>query len=249
MPPSHPITILLLCNRALTSLKTGVPKAAVADSDTALSIIGVSRGDGETIDLGPGDGNGSKDMKEFYGKALMRKAEALEQMEQWKNAGDVWKLCVEHSVGGATAIQGRTRCEKALAPKPAPSSTPRPTPRPQAPRPSALSELGAGAGGDSAAVKRLREANANAEKADDEKFALSDKVHERVGNWKNGKEDNLRALIGSLDSVMWEGSGWKKVGMHELVVNSKVKINYMKAIGKTHPDKVRLAFALFLFLS
>ncbi|KAK2623891.1 hypothetical protein QTJ16_006525 [Diplocarpon rosae] len=235
IPSSHPITIILLCNRALTSLKTGVPKSAVTDSDAALELIGLSRGDGETINLGPGDGNGSKDMREFYGKALMRKAEALEQMERWKDAGDVWKLCVEHSVGGATAIQGRSRCEKALAPKPAQRiSDPKPTPR-SVPRASAISDLGSR---DSEAVKRLRLANANAEKADDEKFALSDKVHERIGNWKNGKEDNLRALIGSLDNVMWEGSGWKKVGMHELVVNSKVKINYMKAIGKTHPDKL-----------
>merc|ERR1711900_130573 len=142
---------------------------------------------------------GAKDMKEFYGKALMRKAEALEQMERWKDAGDVWKMCVEHGVGASTAIQGRTRCEKALAPKPPPSrtATPKAAPRP-APRPSALSDLGP-SGGDSAAVKRLREANANAEKADDEKFALSDQVEARIGAWKNGKEDNLRALIGSLE--------------------------------------------------
>ncbi|KAL2067562.1 hypothetical protein VTL71DRAFT_1987 [Oculimacula yallundae] len=238
LPQSHPITIILLCNRALTSLKTGIPKSAVDDSDTALALIGLSRGDGETIDLGPGDGNGPKEMKEFYGKALMRKAEALEQMERWKDAGDVWKMCVEHGVGAATAIQGRTRCEKALAPKPPPSrtATPKAASRP-APRPSGLSDLGPN-GGDSAAVKRLREANANAEKADDEKFALSDQVEARIGAWKNGKEENLRALIGSLENVMWEGSGWKKVGLHELVLNNKVKIHYMKAIGKTHPDKL-----------
>lgn len=236
LPSSHPITVILLSNRALTSLKTGDPKSAVADSDNALQLIGASRGDGETIDLGHGEGNGSKDMKEFYGKALMRKAEALEQMERWKDAGDVWKMCVEHGVGGAQAVQGRGRCEKALAPKPARVATPQARPKP---RPSALSDLDPGAGGDSAAVKRLREANAKADKADDEKFALSDQVESRIGLWRDGKRDNLRALIGSLDNVMWEGSGWKKVGLHELVQNNKVKIHYMKAIGKTHPDKVR----------
>lgn len=175
-------------------------------------------------------------MKEFYGKALMRKAEALEQMERWKDAGDVWKLCVEHGVGASTAIQGRQRCEKALAPKPR-AATPRPTPKPK-PK-SALQDLSAaGSEQDSEAVKRLREQHKEAEKADDEKFALSDKVEQRIGHWRDGKRDNLRALIGSLDAVMWEGAGWKKVGMHELVQNNKVKIHYMKAIGKTHPDKV-----------
>lgn len=180
-------------------------------------------------------------MKEFWGKALMRKAEALEQMEKWREAGEVWKMCVEGGVGNATAIQGRSRCEKALAPKPPPSTRPvvsRPKPKPK----SALADLGSQAP-DSEAVERLRAANKAAEKADDEKFALTDKVDEKISGWRDGKRDNLRALIGSLDSIMWEGSGWQKVGMHELITNGKVKINYMKAIGKCHPDKVR--FSLF----
>lgn len=246
LPSSHPITIILLCNRALTGLKTGVPKEAVSDADTALSLIGVSRGDGETIDLGPGEGSGIKEMKEFYGKALSRKAEALEQMEKWPEAGSVWKLAVEHGVGGPTAIQGRTRCEKALAPKPAkaaPQAKPKPKPIPKV---SALSDLNGGNGEDSAAVKRLREANVAAEKADDEKFALSEKVETRIGNWRDGKRDNLRALLGSLDLVMWVGANWKKIGMHELVQNNKVKIQYMKAIGKCHPDKVCLISLLYV---
>ena len=247
LPQSHPITIILLCNRALTALKTGVPREAVSDADTALALIGPSRGDEESIDLGAGDGGGKKEMKEFWGKALMRKAEALEQMEKWREAGEVWKICVEGGVSSATSIQGRQRCEKALAPKPTPSPRPvasRPKPKPK----SALSDLGPQAP-DSEAVERLRAANKAAEKADDEKFALTDKVDERIGRWRDGKRDNLRALIGSLDLVMWEGSAWKKVGMHELVTNGKVKINYMKAIGKCHPDKVCLCAALPILLA
>jgi hypothetical protein len=230
LPSSHPITIILLCNRALTSLKTGIPKSAVSDADTALELIGPAQGHNESIDLGSEE----KEMREFFGKALMRKAEALEQMEKWRDAGEVWKLCVENGVGGNTAIQGRTRCEKALAPKPAKTATPKPKPRPQ-PK-SAMQDLNPGS--NSVAVERLRKANIDAEKADDEKFALADKVEAKISAWRDGKRDNLRALIGSLNSVMWEGSAWKKVGMHELVQNNKVKIHYMKAIGKCHPDKV-----------
>jgi len=233
LPSGHPLTIPLLCNRALTSLKTGIPKSAISDSDTALNLIGPSQGHGESIEIG----DEKKEMKEFYGKALQRKAEALEQLEKWREAGDVWKLCVENGVGGATAIQGRTRCERALAPKPAVTPRPKPAPKPK----SALNDLN---GQNSAAVERLRKANKDAERADDEKFALSEKVEGRIGTWRDGKRDNLRALLGSLGDVMWEGSGWKKVGMHELVQNNKVKIHYMKAIGKCHPDKV--CFPLFL---
>lgn len=231
LPSGHPLTIILFTNHALTALKTGEPKTAVSSADKALEIIGPSQGDGETIDV---EGQ-AKEMKEFYGKALMRKAEALENMERWKEAGEVWRMAVESGVGGATAIQGRGRCEKALAPKPASRpAAPRAPPKPK-PASNGLTSLGEP---DSEAVIRMRKANAAAEAADDERFALSDSVDARIAAWRNGREGNLRALLGAMDQVLWEGSGWKKVGLHELVVNGKVKVNYMKAIGKTHPDKV-----------
>jgi hypothetical protein len=88
------------------------------------------------------------------------------------------------------------------------------------------------------AVTRLRAANAATEKAEDEKFALSDSVDARLTAWRKGKEGNLRALLGSLDTVLWEGANWKKVGMSELIVPGRVKVAYMKGIAKVHPDKV-----------
>lgn len=232
IPQSHPICIILLTNRALTALKTGSPKQAVSDADAVISIIGSSRGEGEKVALPDGE---SRDMKDLYGKALSRKAEALEQMEKWADAGTVWQQCVEVGVGGPNAIAGRQRCQKALAPKPKP--TPKPVnavkPRPKVSASSSLNPQKS-----SEAVQRLREANKAAEAADDEKFALSEKVDAKIAAWRDGKRDNLRALIGSLDQVLWEGSGWKKVGLHELVIANKVKIHYMKAIAKCHPDKV-----------
>lgn len=229
LPQGHPITIILFCNRSLTAIKTGDPKSAVSDADTALSLIGPSRGSNEVIDLlDPSAADSKKGMGEFYGKALMRKAEALEQMERWSDAGAVWRLAVESGAGGPIAIQGKLRCEKALAPK-----AKAPTPRPRATPPSRPTVVK-----DSEAVSRMRAANAAADKADDEKFELSDSVDARIAAWRDGRRDNLRALLGGLDNVLWEGSGWKKVGMHDLIMNGKVKINYMKAIAKVHPDKV-----------
>jgi hypothetical protein len=237
VPDTHPLAIVLLTNRALTALKTGEPKQAVNDADTALKIIGPGNGQGETVAVRGENGQDEhRDMKDLYGKALSRKAEALEQMEKWSDALSVWQLCVEGGVGGATAVKGRQRCQTALAPKPTPAAKaaaaaakPKPRPKPAATStPQKSSE----------AVTRLREANQAAAKEDDEKFILSEKVDARVGAWRDGKRDNLRALLGSMDQVLWEGSGWKKIGMHELVMANKVKIQYMKAIAKTHPDKV-----------
>jgi hypothetical protein len=231
----------LLCNRALTALKIGEPRQAVEDADTAIRLIGPGKGEGEHVELqGTGDSPAEKrDMRDLYGKALSRKAEALEQMEKWADAAAVWQLCVEAGLGGATAAAGRQRCQKALAPKPAPA------PRPASTSPAALPTRPKATATptsqkSSEAVQRLRAAHKAAEKEGDERIALTDKVDARIAAWRDGKRDNLRALLSSLDSVLWEGSGWKKVGLHELVVPNKVKVVYMKAIAKTHPDKVSL---------
>ncbi|KAK1083112.1 auxilin-like clathrin-binding protein required for normal clathrin function [Friedmanniomyces endolithicus] len=246
LPATHPITILVLSNRSLTALKTGDMKTAVSDADRALEIVGASQGIGESID--PGAGEGFKDMRDLYGKLLVRKAEALEHMEKWTDAASVWRQAISAGVGGAVSLRGRDRCEKAAAPnsKPtttaiAPSRNTVPTPRrmPVAKslgdsmhRPTLTSVVSA------TAVNALRAANAAAEKADDEKFALTDQVDARLTAWRGGKADNLRALLQSLDGVLWDGAGWKKVGMSDLVVPGRVKVVYMKAIGKVHPDKI-----------
>ncbi|RMZ87202.1 hypothetical protein DV736_g5571, partial [Chaetothyriales sp. CBS 134916] len=190
LPATHPLTIVLLTNHALTALKIGEPKTAVVDSDKAIAIIGVSKGEAERIDFGTGEP--AKPMRDYYGKALMRKAEALEQMEKWSEAAAMWKEAVEGGHGGATS---------------------------------------------SAAVSRLRAANAALDRADDEKFALADAVDVRIKTWRDGKQDNLRALLGSLDTVLWPEAGWKKISMADLVLPGKVKVQYMKGIGKVHPDK------------
>lgn len=261
LPQTHPLGIVVLTNRALAHLKTGDPKSCIADATAAVTLIGPSRGISETINLGD---EGSKDMNGFWAKAMTRQAEALEQLERWPEAAAVWKTCVEANVGGATSIAGRNRCEKATAGPSKPSSTPRLSapnkpPSKPVPKPSALDDLSGRPTHtlktDSAeAVTRLRAANAAADRLDDEKFALSDQVSERVARWKGGKEGNLRALLASLESVLWEGAGWKKVGMGELILAGRVKVVYMRGIGKVHPDKVSLfslslpAWAFFLMV-
>ena len=246
LPEGHPITIIILCNRALTNIRVGDPKAAVSDADSALASIGVSRGEGEKISLGGNEGE--KDMREFFGRALMRKAEALEHMEKWADAAKVWREAVEAGLGGSISIQGRNRCENAAGgskKQTRPEATIRATPIRKHPPPktSALGDLtgqsNSVSSSEAEAVKKLREANAAAEKADDEKFALTDQVDAKLVAWKGSRSDNLRALLGSLDSVLWPEAGWNKVGMSDLVMPNKVKIVYMKAIAKVHPDKVR----------
>ncbi|KAL9099924.1 MAG: hypothetical protein Q9163_004638 [Psora crenata] len=234
LPSSHPLAIPVLTNRALSHLKTGDPKACLADVRTTLEIIGRSRGTGETVDLG--DGEGAKSMNIYWAKAMTRQAEAYEQLERWSDAAASWRTCVEAGVGGAASIAGRNRCENATKPKPA-GPVKKPALRPGS-RPFALKDFVPSTAQSTEAVNRLRAANAAADKLDDEKFALADQVDARVMKWRAGKEGNLRALLSSLESVLWEDAGWKKVGMGDVLLPNKVKIVYMKGIAKVHPDKL-----------
>ncbi|KMU74761.1 UBA domain -containing protein 7 [Coccidioides immitis RMSCC 3703] len=244
LPSNHPVTIILLTNHALTALKIGEPKTAISDADRALSIIGPSKGELEQIDLG--NGEPMKEMREFFGKAMMRKAEALEQLEKWTDAAKIWQETVESGHGGSASIQGRTRCEKAGGIRSIPAPIPKSIPSARAPprtthnrasKPAIRSQPSVPAK-PAEAVSRLRAANEAADRLDNERFALADSVDARLTSWKGGKQDNLRALLASLDTILWAEAGWKKISMAELVLPNKVKIHYMKGIAKVHPDKI-----------
>nr|XP_018668596.1 cyclin-G-associated kinase isoform X1 [Ciona intestinalis] len=60
----------------------------------------------------------------------------------------------------------------------------------------------------------------------------------KIINWIEGKERNIRALISTLHTVLWEGeTKWKACGIHQLVQPNDVKKFYRKACLIVHPDK------------
>ncbi|XP_069498079.1 auxilin isoform X1 [Ambystoma mexicanum] len=69
-----------------------------------------------------------------------------------------------------------------------------------------------------------------AKEMDPEKLKLLD--------WIEGKERNIRALLSTMHTVLWEGENkWKPVGMADLVTPEQVKKVYRKAVLVVHPDK------------
>ncbi|XP_062854110.1 putative tyrosine-protein phosphatase auxilin isoform X2 [Trichomycterus rosablanca] len=60
----------------------------------------------------------------------------------------------------------------------------------------------------------------------------------KILDWIEGKERNIRALLSTMHTVLWEGeSRWKPVGMADLVTPEQVKKVYRKAVLVVHPDK------------
>jgi hypothetical protein len=60
----------------------------------------------------------------------------------------------------------------------------------------------------------------------------------KVAEWTEGKKGNLRALLCSMHTILWEGVKWQKCEMHMLVSPADVKKSYRKACLAVHPDKV-----------
>jgi hypothetical protein len=222
IPPKHTLRTIILSNRAACYIKAGDSKTAIVDSEHALLVIGPGLGVGEEVEPG-------KSLNEIWSKVVGRKAEAYEHLEKFQDALDAWTLLINNGYSNKMSLDGRRRCQSALQPAIAKAVSRASTPK---------SIGGPSSEAGKAAVERVKLQNRAAETADNERFALHDRVNPKIDNWKNGKEDNLRALLASLDNVLWVEAGWNKVSMAELVVPKKVKIIYMKAVAKTHPDKV-----------
>lgn len=227
IPPDHLLRVVLLSNRCTCYYKAGDYISALKDVEEGLNIIGDSKGAGEQAEPG-------KPLKDFWAKLMTKKAESLEGIEKFKESLNAWELLLNNGFSSATTLDGKRRCQAALQPKPAARPSRTPTPKAS----STGSNRGPTSAAGIAAVERVKKANADSVQSEAERFALHDSIEERVANWKNGKEDNLRALLSSLDGILWAELNWKKVSLAELVLPKKVKIIYMKAVAKTHPDKL-----------
>ncbi|XP_060004957.1 cyclin-G-associated kinase isoform X2 [Lagenorhynchus albirostris] len=68
----------------------------------------------------------------------------------------------------------------------------------------------------------------------------SDPLKLKLLDWTEGKERNIRALLSTLHTVLWDDeSRWTPVGMADLVTPAQVKKQYRRAVLVVHPDKAR----------
>ena len=202
------------------------------------------------------------DLGDGYVKALKRRAEAWEGREKWVEAGRDWGVLAGGGgwIGEAVkkeAVRGAGRCRKAIgvstqegigsSSSSSTSNLPLPKPKPKLKQPPLRPPS---SNTPSKALLSHQATTLQAEADDTLKHQLKDSVDTRISAWKNGKETNIRALLASLDMVLWDEIllGIKVNGLGDLVTNGQVKKGYVKAIARIHPDKVRSPFLWFLLL-
>ncbi|KAI3514768.1 hypothetical protein L1887_13452 [Cichorium endivia] len=92
------------------------------------------------------------------------------------------------------------------------------------------------------AAKALAEKNQRdlqSQREQQEKERLSESLDIEIKRWAAGKEGNLRALLSTLQYVLWPGCGWQPVSLTDLITGANVKKAYRKATLCIHPDKVQ----------
>ncbi|KAJ1722110.1 auxilin-like clathrin-binding protein required for normal clathrin function [Coemansia erecta] len=250
--PEHPMLILLLNNRALAYARNGESKNALVDCTRSLELCEHYRGNG-AVELGAGAGR--VDVADQRAKALQRRGEAYEAEEKYDEALGDWKRLREAARDSGMrqqAARGVQRCSKALGiGQPAATAAPAAKGGPGRQNTEDLASVFASIslsnvkGGGPHALNRLTESSAavaemrRKEEArrveDDERLAIIDQVDVEIRVWRDGKQQNLRALLSSLHTLL---PAVPAIGMHEILEPGKVKRAYMRAIARLHPDKL-----------
>uniref|UniRef100_A0A0D3HPN5 J domain-containing protein n=1 Tax=Oryza barthii TaxID=65489 RepID=A0A0D3HPN5_9ORYZ len=68
---------------------------------------------------------------------------------------------------------------------------------------------------------------------------IGDTLDFEIRRWAAGKEGNLRALLSTLQYILWPECGWQAVSLTDLITGAAVKKQYRKATLCIHPDKVQ----------
>ncbi|KAK9162361.1 hypothetical protein Syun_003263 [Stephania yunnanensis] len=87
------------------------------------------------------------------------------------------------------------------------------------------------------AEKNERDLQVQREQA--ERHRMAETLDIEIKRWAAGKEGNLRALLSTLQYVLWPECGWQPVSLTDLIAAASVKKVYRKATLCIHPDKVQ----------
>ncbi|KAF1807745.1 hypothetical protein FB192DRAFT_1270892 [Mucor lusitanicus] len=254
LPVGHGDVVLLSNNRAAARLKQGKYQDCLTDCSTAIDVA--RKHMQNNLPISPIMSATSTNMKAQLIKALHRKACALEGLRLFEAAIQVYEEYVRlDGSRSAQVTQGIMRCQQALLDskkkqqqqsqwKPATSANDATTAFPDIdfnmfiPKKDQKTQAQLDEINNSKAVKEMRDREKKKEAEDAERLENEDKVNAQISVWKTGKDKNLRALLGSLELILWPGVQWKGVMMSELLDPRKCKLTYMKAIAKVHPDKL-----------
>ncbi|KAH7655032.1 DnaJ domain-containing protein [Dioscorea alata] len=89
------------------------------------------------------------------------------------------------------------------------------------------------------ALAEKNERDMQTKRDQEERHRIAETLDIEIKRWAAGKEGNLRALLSTLQYVLWPECGWQPVSLTDLIIGASVKKVYRKATLCIHPDKVQ----------
>ncbi|XP_031373034.1 auxilin-related protein 1 [Punica granatum] len=89
------------------------------------------------------------------------------------------------------------------------------------------------------AVAEMNQRDYQTQQEQEERRRIAENLDANIKRWAAGKEGNMRALLSSLQYVLWPDCGWESVSLTDLITSTSVKKVYRKATLCVHPDKVQ----------
>ena len=89
------------------------------------------------------------------------------------------------------------------------------------------------------ALQEVREREAKKKVEEAEEDEVRKRLEPKIKAWseEHGQKKPLRALLGTLHTILWPGTTWKPVSIGDILNDSKCKKFYHKATLVVHPDK------------
>ncbi|SCV99474.1 LAFE_0A03950g1_1 [Lachancea fermentati] len=240
LPIKHPLRLIALSNIIITQLKLGENKEALKNVDMAFGFVQEDALDSLIQDSSP-----PKKFSDFWSKIMLRKAEALEHVEDYEKALDSYQRLIEKGVVSPKIMQGKRRCQKVVNPekfKPIKTNNTKKE-NSNFSKNTDQSHDNVVDSKPSAKLAHVKRINKKKEEEDAQKFKLHDTVDLRIRQWSQGYESDLRQLLARLSQVL-DWCNWREVSTADLVIPKKAKIVYLKAVSKTHPDKIQDSWPL-----
>ncbi|KTW29739.1 hypothetical protein T552_00946 [Pneumocystis carinii B80] len=218
LPLNHVLKILLLFNRSLCYLHMEKLELSLLDCDELLKLIENKRGLGKNI-------FSEKVIDDIREKIIIRRSKCLQRLKKLGKAKNWQKETIDSSIDDLMALNSKNDCEKIH--------------KSDILLDIDFSENSKNENSISKSEKEPLEKPYDVlEIQNEDKSLLYDKVDSSVNNWADGKRDNIRALLSSLNNILWDDLAWQNINMANLLTTSQVKKAYLKTISKIHPDKL-----------
>lgn len=238
LPLNHPLRIIALSNIIASQLKIGEYSKSIENSSMALELFPSSKAKWKNK---ISNSDPERSFNDIWPKIMIRRAESFEHLESFKKALETYQELINKNFFDDKIMQGKRRCQDFINPPPVKKSMPVKKKTTTTSPATKKQNLTASSSNSPISVDSTSEIKKR--ELENAKLALYDKVFEKISSWKDGKDDDIRHLLANLSSLLtW--CNWKDVSMQDLVMPKRVKITYMKAVAKTHPDKIPESLSL-----